>query len=396
MSDSRRVALIYDAKLPYDVKVMRGVGAYLHEHGQWNVYIEERALEDQQLPDLRVWRGDGIIADFDAPRIATAVSKAGIPIVGFGGGYGWHNPASTAPYFFANNVAIARMAFEHLVERGFRNFAFCGFPRTAINGWSEERASAFADYVAKAGFTCATYRGRHKTSRAWESLYLALCRWLESLPKPLGLMAANDKRARQVVEACRIAGLRIPDDVAVVGVDNDEMLCELSHPSLSSIEQGCRQLGYQAAALLDEMMCGKEPRRREFLVDPEAVFTRHSSDVLVMDDSVAAAVLAVVREQACSGAKVDDIVRSMPLSRSTLERRFKRAVGRSVSDELRRVRLERAKNLVSKTSLPLKEIAARCGFTTVQHMTALFHQMAGQPPAEFRRCSHLWSSRSSS
>jgi LacI family transcriptional regulator len=132
----RQVALIYDAKLPYDVKVMTGVAAYLREKGNWDVYIEENALKDQQLPDLRRWKGDGIIADFDDPHVAAQVEAAGITAVAFGGGYGWYDPASDIPYVFTNNEAVAQLAAEHLLNRGFRSFAFCGYPRTPINGWN--------------------------------------------------------------------------------------------------------------------------------------------------------------------------------------------------------------------------------------------------------------------
>src|SRR5258706_5816459 len=161
----RQVALIYDARLAYDLKVMTGVAAYLKEHPHFSVYIEENALKDQRLPDLRSWEGDGIIADFDDPAIATAVVQSKLPAVAFGSGYGWYAPGSSIAYFFTNNRAIADMAADHLLDRGLRNFAYCGYSHTPINGWSREREEWFSKRIAARGFHCRVDRGPHKTSR---------------------------------------------------------------------------------------------------------------------------------------------------------------------------------------------------------------------------------------
>lgn len=389
MPKVRRVAIIYDAKLPYDVKVMKGIARYLRERVSWNVYIQERALHDQQLPFIHAWRGDGVIADLDDPHVARAVSRLKIPVVGFGGGYGWYDPASDIPYFFADNEAIAYLVVEHFRQRAFHNLAFCGYPQTPINGWSDERAETFVDAAKASRCGISIYRGHHKTSRAWEPMYRALCTWLKSLPKPVGLMAANDKRGREVLEACRIAGLRVPEDVAVVGVDNDEMLCEFCNPSLTSVEQGCRQLGYKAAALLGEMMSRQNPRRRKFIIAPKGIITRQSSDTLAVEDPTIAAALTMIREHSSAGITVQDMVRSLGVSRSRLEAHFQAVMGRSMAAELRRVRLETAKRLVTETDCPLKEVASRTGFTSVQYMTTLFHRLVGQTPARLRRDVHI-------
>jgi LacI family transcriptional regulator len=180
----RHVALIYDATRAYDLKVMTGVAAYLQEGAGWNVYIEENSLKDQRLPDLRTWKGDGIIADFDNPRVAAAVVESKLPAVAFGSGYGWYAPESRIPYFFTNNRAIAHLAADHLLDRGFRNFAFCGYPRTPINGWSEERERAFVARLKRRGLACQVYRGPHTDGRGWTARQSALRQWLEALPKP--------------------------------------------------------------------------------------------------------------------------------------------------------------------------------------------------------------------
>jgi LacI family transcriptional regulator len=381
----RQVALIYDAKLPYDVKVMTGVAAYLRATGSWDVYIEENALKDQQLPDLARWKGDGIIADFDDPHVAAQVQAVGITTVAFGGGYGWYDPASGIPYVFTNNEAVAGLAAEHLLDRGFRSFAFCGYPKTPINGWCEERAKAFADRVGRAGFPCDCYRGRHRSSRNWPALRDALAKWLKTLAKPVGLMAATDKRARQVLDVCRFVGLRVPDDVAVVGVDNDEMLCQLSNPPLTSVEQGARRIGYKAAALLDRMMSGKRRKRLRYVVDPEGVVARQSTDILAVQDEEIAEALRIIRRHACDGITPDEVTRRVARARSTLELRFRKELGKTVFAEIRRVQLDRAERYIRETELPLKQIASQCGFRSVQHMTTLFRRQFGHTPAQHRR-----------
>jgi len=381
----RQVALIYNATQAYDLKVMSGVAAYLQEGVRWNIYLEANSLKDQRLPDLNSWKGDGIIANFDDPQVAATVMHSKVPSVGFGSGYGWYSRKSRIPYFSTNKEAVAHMAADHLMDRGFRHFAYCGYPHSPISGFSEERGQAFAKHVSQRGFACQIFRGRHKTSRAWFAIQRSLGRWLESLPKPVGLMAADDQRARQVLEVCRNSGLRVPEDVAVIGVDNDELLCQLSPTLLTSVEQGAKRIGYEAAALLDRMMAGRRPRKRWFRINPVGVVTRRSTDILAIEDTRVANAMAFIWEHACQGIKVRDILNAMSTSRTGLETHFKAILGHSIHTTIRRVQLERARGLIYETDLPVKQVAARTGFKTVQHMTILFSKMFGVPPAAYRR-----------
>jgi LacI family transcriptional regulator len=381
---SRRVALIYDATLPADVKVMSGVASYLQQGSPWSVYIEETALHAQRLPELRSWQGDGIIADLDDPRVAEQIQNCGIPTVAFGSGYGWYDPSSGVPYFYTDSREIARLAAEHLMERGFRQFAYCGYHKGPITGFSAEREAAFAQQVEAHGGRLAIHHGPYKCHRQWESFQRRLCSWLASLPKPIGLMAASDKAARSVLEACRSAGIAVPEEIAVVGVDNDEMLCQLSHPPLTSIEHGTRQIGYQAAALLDRLMAGQQPRQRKFVVPPEGVIARRSSDVLAVDDTDVAEALSYIRAHACEAIGVGEIVSAASVSRSKLERKFRAVTGRTLHEEISLVRLQQAQRLVTATRLPLKQIAGMCGFRTVQRMSEAFRHRLGMTPAAFR------------
>jgi LacI family transcriptional regulator len=384
---TRKIALIYDARLAYDLKVMTGVAAYLQEGHRYSVYIEESALKDQRLPDLRSWAGDGIIADFDDPSVARLVMQSRLPAVAFGGGYGWYEDGSPIPYFYANNQAVARLAADHLLERGFKHFAYCGYARTAINGWSQEREQAFVAHVEGHGGSCAVFRDRQRSPRQWAALQRAMGEWLRKLPKPLGVMAAHDRRARQVLEACRAHDLNVPNEVAVIGVDNDELLCQLSTPPMSSVETGARQLGYAAAAQLDTIMQGRKPRRKHFVIDPVSVVTRQSTDVLAIDDQKVAQAMSFIREHACEGINVPRVVGAVAISRSGLETRFTKVLGHTIRAAIRRTQLERARHLVSETDMPLKQVASDTGFKSVQHMTTLFVQAFGDTPARRRRAS---------
>ena len=382
---TRRIALIYDARSTYDLKVMSGVAAYLQEGQQYSVFIEENALKDQRLPDLRSWEGDGIIGNFDDPGIARRVTQARLPVVGFGGGYGWYVAGSSIPYFYTNNKAIATLTADHLLDRGFKHFAYCGYAKSPINGWSQERQDAFEGYLRKRATSFAIFDRIPRSNHNWATLQRSLGEWLRNLPKPLGVMAANDNRGRQVLEACRAYDIAVPDEVAVVGVDNDELLCRLSSPPLSSVEQGAKGLGYAAAALLDQMIEGRSTRKRQYVFDPTTVVTRQSTDILAIDDPKVAQAMAFIREHSSSGIKVPQVVNAVAISRSGLETRFAAALGYSIHTAIGHTKLERVRRLVSETDMPLKQIAAETGFKSVQHMTTLFVRTFGQTPGRYRR-----------
>jgi LacI family transcriptional regulator len=383
MARPRHVALIVDAARPYDRKIIGGVAQYVKERGDWSLYVEEDPL--QKLPDLRGWRGNGIIANFDDRKVAAAVRGLKVPVVGLGGGGGWYDPASRIPYFASADEAIARLAAQHLIDRGLRRLAFYGYPRTRVIRWSEVRSRAFQQRADEAGIPCSIYTGRHGTARKWSELQRGLMAWVGSLEKPVGLMACNDVRARHVLEACRALGVRVPEDVALIGVDNDEMICDLTDPPLSSIEQGARQMGYQAAELLDRLMDGRKVSQLRFVVEPEGVVARRSTDVLAVEDPDVATAVRFIREHACRRILASDVVRRVGVSPSTLKNRFKAVTGRTIHAEIQRVRLERAKQLIADTDLPLKQVAMQAGFQYVQYLTTLFHRSVGQTPARFRR-----------
>ncbi len=377
------VAVILDMARPFDRKILGGMAGYFKQAGNWSMYLEEDP--QQRLPDLRVWRGDGIIANLDDRKVALAVQGLHMPAVGVGGGYGWYDPAGQIPYVSSNNQAISRMALQHLLDQGYRRLAFCGFPRTRINRWSEERAIAFRQLAAEAGCPCSFHTGRYETARKWQELQRGLVEWLRSLQRPVGLMACNDLRARHVLEACRTLGVRVPEDIAVIGVDNDEMLCDLTDPPLSSVQQGVNRVGYHAAALLDQLIRGEKPAQTRFFIEPDGVVPRRSTDALAIDDGEVALAARHIRGNACRAIRVDEVARAAGLSRSGIERRFKSVMGRTLRAEIERVRLDAVRRLLRETDLPLKQVAAQAGFGSVQYMTTVFRQRWRQTPGEYRR-----------
>lgn len=383
MTQMRHVAVIVDAARPYYRQLLAGVATFVKETGNWSLYIEEDPL--QRMPELHTWRGHGILANFDDRRVARAVTGLNVPVVGIGGGYGWYDPASGIPYFVSDNEAIARMAADHLLERGFRHLAFCGFPRTRINRWSEERARAFQQRAREAGCPCSVYTGRRETARHWMQLQRELMAWLRTLQTPVGILACNDIRARHVLEACRTLPIRVPEDVALLGVDNDEMICELTDPPLSSVEQGTRRIGYQAAAMLDRLMTGGKAPKLRFLVEPERVVTRRSTDTLAIEDAEVAAAVHFIHANAFDDIGLADVVAIAGMSRSNIARRFKAVMGRSIREEIELVRLERARQLLATTDLPIKQVAILAGFRYLPYLSRRFRQVLGQTPAQFRQ-----------
>ncbi len=384
------VAIVVDPSLSYDREIAKGVAQYAREVGDWRLYVEEE--QDRRLPDFDAWPGQGIIASFDTKWVAGRVTAAGLPVVAVGGGGGAFDAASGIPYVDTDNERIAILAAEHLLERAIPHFGFYGLSPARITVWSDARREAFSRRLHAAGRSMETLVARHDSTR-WALLQSELKTWLDGLPKPVGIMACDDVRARHVLEACRSLGLRVPHDVAVIGVDDDEFVCELSDPPLSSVAQAARRVGYEAAFLLDRLMrptnvatdkkmAGPVPPRT--VVPPVGVVARRSTDTLAVADPVIAAAIRTIRERAVLGLGIAELVAGSKLSRWQLEDRFRRVVGRSIHDDMLFVRLNEARRLITTTDLPLKQVAPRSGFRSVAYMTTLFRRHFTTTPAALR------------
>jgi len=372
----RKVALLIETSNAYARGLVQGVVHYVREHRPWSFQMMEQGRGDDPPPWLAGWDGDGVIARIETPRIARAVVKCRLPAVDLSAA----RLVPTIPWVETDDAEISRLACEHLLERGFKHFGYCG---DAQFNWSVWREGFFSEALRKAGLGCDVFRPAAGVTDVGEQDRL-LAEWLRSLPKPVGIMACYDRRGQQVLDACRTAGLAVPDEVAVVGVDNDELLCELATPPLSSVIPNTHRTGYEAAALLDRMMSGKKISPEAHLIAPLGVAARHSTDVLAIDDREVAGAVRFIREHACEGINVADLMRVVALSRRVLEQRFQRLLGRTPHEEILHVRLTVVQRLLAETDLPLYQIAERAGFEHVEYLSVVFKRELGKTPKQFR------------
>jgi LacI family transcriptional regulator len=375
----RSVALLIETSNAYARGLLHGIHAYSREQGPWSIYLGEQSRGESAPSWLRQWRGDGIIARIESQAIADAVLASGLPAIDVSAA----RYIAELPFVETDDAAIARLAAQHLLQRGFRHFGYCGDPRFK---WSSFRMEHFEQAIKTAGHTCQIYppaqRGRR--SMSWEEERANLGRWLQSLPKPAGVMAAFDIRGREVLDACQQIGVRVPDEVAVIGVDNDELLCDLTDPPLSSVIPDTRRTGYEAARLLDQMMAGKTVEARGYLIPPLGLATRGSTDVLAADESEVREAFRFIRDHALEGIKVEDVLAAVPISRRALESRFRKLLGRTPHEEITRVQIERVKELLAHSDLSLAAIAHRTGYKHVEYMSVVFKRETGQSPSGYR------------
>ena len=383
MPKLKNVAVLVNLSRPYDREIIRGISRYVHFGAPWRLYMEEEPAD--KIPSFTAWSGEGLIVDLDDARIVKAIPQFTGKIVGIGclaPDILWKLGISTVK---TDDQMIAEWAAEHLVERGLEHFAYCGVRPRGLDQWDAVRRDSFRRRIAKHGYQCSVFTGRHYAPRNWSLMLAELTDWLLRLPKPIGLMACNDSQGRHVLEACRQSDLRVPEDVAIIGVDNDELVCELAIPPLSSIAQSTEQMGFRAAELLDALMTGHRRRPVHITVPPACLVTRPSSDRTAVDDDVVSQALQFVREHAFDYITgVPDVVRHVGVSRSTLETRFKRHLSCTIHEEIQRVRLSMARRLLTCTKLPLDTIAERTGFRTAHYMSAVFRRELGYPPGRLR------------
>ena len=387
-----RIALLIGASRQYRRDLLCGIAAYARVHGPWTFYHEEQIVDNARPAWLKNWRGDGVLARIESRKLLDQIAAMNIPTVDL---LGLHNAAGIAS-FDNDTMAVARMTADHFLERGFEHFAYCGL--SGVH-YSDNARDSLVEYLDQRGHSVAIYsppksaRGsksaEHVMASAVEAKGIlhekALGQWLDSLPKPLGLIACNDLRAHQVLNACVQRGIAVPDEIAVIGADNDEVLCELSNPPLTSVDPDARRMGYEAAALLQRMVDGEPAPPEKILIQPAGVIVRKSTDVTAIPDRAVAAALYYIRENASRGISVDEVLREVRLSRSTLERRFEKYVGRSPKNEILRVQLRHVKQFLTETDYPLSKVARLSGFKHVENMCHFFKAKTSQTPGQYRK-----------
>jgi LacI family transcriptional regulator len=379
MSSRPRVAVIVETSVVYGRRIHLGIARYVRSHRPWSMFLEQRELGASPPTWLKRRRWDGIISRPTDRRLAAMFRAMGVPVVDLND---QHDDLGL-PRIHSDDAAIGRLAAQHLIERGFRQFAFCGF---AGERWAAGRREGCVDALHAAGFACAVHESywRGPMAQEWDREQDRIARWLARLPRPVGVVACNDLRGQHVLDACGRAGLAVPEDFAVIGVDDDDLLCEMCDPPLSTVVPGAERIGYEAAELLDRLMAGGAAPAAERRVEPLGVVTRQSTDVLAIPDADVSAAVRYIRERACEGARVGDVLRHIPLSRSLLERRFRKYLGRSPQAEIRLVQVKRVKQLLAETDLPLRAIADLSGFDHVEYLSVVFKRLTGLSPGKYR------------
>ena len=375
----RKVAVILDATLASGRNSLRGIGQYVREHGPWSIYLETHGLEARRAKCLQGWEGDGIIARVSNRRIAAAIKQTGLPVVDVLGLV----PEAKFPLLHVDNAACSRLAAEHLLELGLRRFGFCGLQDVY---WSHIRRDAFQQAIRDAGCECDVFHVPREIrgARSWEKVGGRLTRWVRDLPKPIGVMACNDPTALLVLESCRQGGVVVPEEVAVIGVDDDEALCMVADPPLSSVTTNHDHVGYEAASLLERLMSGHRPPKSSTLVAPRGVATRASTDVSAIGDPEMVSIMKFIREHACDGLNLNDVVEFSGLSRSTLMRKSRSVLGRTLYEEITRLRLKHVRQLLAEANLSIEAVSHISGFKHRQYLGKVFKAQCGETLAQYR------------
>jgi LacI family transcriptional regulator len=370
-----RVTVLVPAHSGWGRGVIKGIAAFANRHGPWQLHVEAEG-ERRVLP--RGWQGDGIIARVSTPAVARDLAALKVPLVNVSAIR--LDAASQAIPRVCNDLrACGTMAARHLLDRGLKNFGYVGLPKLA---YVQEHRDAFAAVIGESGHECHTHAlgtDDESTAKAGK-----LTSWLRSLPKPIGILTWANAQGRAVVDACRRAHLLVPEDVAIVSGDDDTLLCESCLPTLSAIGVAAERIGMSAAELLHLQMADRPLPPTPIAVAPLGIVTRQSTDTFAIDNHDLLRALGFIRENASKPIRVDDVLDEVPVSRRTLERLFQEQLGRTPAEEIRRVRLERAKHLLASTDLAVPKVAAACGFGTGEYLATVFRQAVGMTPLKYR------------
>lgn len=375
----REVAILVETDSSWGRSIIRGVADYANRFGPWNLLIDPRDYGGWSLPDK--WQGDGIVARISTPLLAEQLVQRRLPVVNVDDVF---PDLEGVGAVLTNEADRAQMALDHLRGNGFRHFGFFAPPS---NDYSKSRGQEFVAAVRNAGFSCHEYKPGYRVGRriSREDQQRRIVRWLKYLPRPAAVLAVDSRRGRQLAEICGLEGIPVPDQVAILAGDTDELLCEVCTPPLSSISLASQRIGHEAAALLHRLMEGDKAPCEPLRISPICVVSRQSTNYLSIDSPMVVRALRFIQMHACSGIVVDDVLAEVPVSRRFLEREFKRFLGRLPAEEIRRLRLDRAKQLVTESELSMEEIATACGYAGATQFGVAFRKRFGQTPLAYRK-----------
>ncbi|WP_417384135.1 XylR family transcriptional regulator [Gimesia sp.] len=375
-----QVAIFIETSKTFGREILQGISTYSRTHGPWSIYIDEWGPQTPLPEWIKSWQGDGVIARVRSRQMAERLVELQVPVVDTL----QQVPDLEMPAVSTDDSLIAKLAFEHLHDRHLRHFAFVGVEKV---NWSHRRRDAFAKIVREQGFACEIYSplSRRQFAESWNGGQEDLADWLAALPKPVGLFAAHDLRALCVLDACRRRNIAIPEQVAVMGVDNDDVFCEVVNPTLTSIAHQAKEIGYQAAALLDQLMRGTTPAQPPSPVPPRLLIPRRSTDIIAVEDPAIASALELIRRKACDKISVSMLASQVNLTRRSLERRFIKLVGKTPHQIISAERLRRARQLLIDTDYTLEQIAQMAGFSSAAYLSVLIKEHENCTPTEFRQ-----------
>lgn len=376
-----QVAVLVDTSRSYGRDIVRGIRRYVAEHGPWSLYLEPRDLRSQFPAWLKDWPGDGILARTADAQLLRHLKATRLPVIELRTTVLKH----PFPYVGMDNEIVGARVAAHFMDRGFRRFACC---LDTAEAFFVTRCESFAAALRERGFGCSVYENAvpGASGLRWDEHQRALAEWLVSLEKPVAVFATNDQMGFWVLDAARRAGIPVPEEVAVVGAENDKMLCETAWPPLSSVQLRGRAVGHAAAKMLDDLIHQREPAPpAETLLPPGDVVVRQSSEIVAVEDARVAKALRFIRQRAVADVSVDEVAREVALSRSALERRMKAVIGRSPGEEITRLRFAAVERLLVETDLTLEAVAEKAGFRHPQYMAEAFRKRTGLTPGAFRR-----------
>jgi LacI family transcriptional regulator len=377
----KRVALLLESDMAFDRAIARGVGEYLRDKTGWIILMDP--MMKDSMEGLKHWEPDGIITSIHLPNIDAITTLVDVPKIGFGSYSEDQDGHLPFPIVTSNQFAIGAMAARHFISKGMRHFAFCGGDESAL--WCRQRLAGFQKELQRQDHQCLTFTPEFSAPVRMPEAISALADWLKSLPKPTGMFVFFDGWARWVLDACVLQGIQVPQEVSVVGVDNDRWLCELSQPMLSSVDPNVNNAGYKTAELLDQLMEGSKSVPKILRIDPSRVVARDSSDFLNFTDPEVAFAMRYIEEHACDPITTADVLRATGMSNSTAYRKFMKSIGRSIHAEIQRKQIDRVKELLISTNLSVNAVAAGSGFENVRYLTQVFREMTGKTPTEYRR-----------
>jgi LacI family transcriptional regulator len=379
-----RVLLIIETSRAYGRGLVEGIARYAQENGPWSIQFEDRGLEATPPAWLREWQGQGIIARSVTKKQARLLRATGLPFVELLGDRSIGTAEVTC-----DDYLMGRMAVEHFFDRGLRRFAFFTYGET---WWTQTHRDGFCRALKERGYDCEIYRPPRTSDRAlpvWHEYQRPrLVEWLRSLPRPIAVLTAGDMQAVRLSDACRETGIAVPEEVSILSLSNDPVICETVRPTISSMDLDARRIGFEAATLLARKMAGEHPKGVVYL-PPSHIVVRQSSEIMHIADADVVQAMQFIRDFACTGINVSRVAKKVGLSRSVLERRFQQYLGRTPKAEIMHVRIERAKMFLSQTDKSSESIAHKCGFASLVYFTKAFRREVGMTPRAYRRMRHV-------